>query len=405
MRGGRTPDVTAEHRAYPYRRACPYDPPPDLARWHAESSVSRITLWNGRPTWIATGLDEARTVLRDHRVFSSNPKAPGYPSLSAADEASKESGLLPVTDPPLHDRLRRAVQGEFTVRRVNEKRVQTEEIVRVLLDRLADERPPVDLVRSFAAEVPARFTCRLLGVPLDDAQFFADCLSDRFDASAQHSSVHAADDRLAAYFDDVVQQRLGEPRDDLSGRLVRDHVANGELSERQAAALLHVLLIGGFDTTRNMIAMGTILLLELPDELARLQREPSRWPGAIEEMLRYLSVVQYERRAVTEDVELGGQSLKAGDGVLTVLHAANRDPRSFEHPDELDLDRPANNHVVFGSGIHQCLGQPLARMMLQVTYPRLFARFPSLRLVTPKEELRYHEGRTIWGPKELPVAW
>jgi cytochrome P450 len=397
-------DVTDE-RSFPYQRECPYDPPRQLLRWHAESPVSRITLWNGQPTWIATGLEEARTVLRDHRVFSSNPKAPGFPSLSAADQASKESALLPMTDPPVHDLLRHAVQREFTVRRVAEKQVETEEIVRVLLDRMAAEEPPVNLITSFAAPVPAQFTCRLLGVPMADAQFFTDCLSDRFDSSSSESSVYAADARLADYFVDVVRQRRRDPWDDLSGRLVADQVETGQLTERQAASLLHVLLIGGFDTTRNMIAMGTILLLDHPDELARLQADPTRWPAAIEEMLRYLSVAQYERRAVTEDVVLGGQRLRAGEGVLTVLHAANRDPRSFEHPDQLDVDRTDNNHIVFGSGIHQCLGQPLARMMLQVTYPRLFARFPTLRLVTPKEQLVYNEGRTIWGPKELPVGW
>ena len=397
-------DIT-ERRSYPYRRECPYDPPPDLFRWHVEAPVSRITLWNGRQAWIATGFDEARTVLREHRVFSSDPQQPGYPSLSVADEASKASALMQVTDPPLHDQLRRSVQREFTVRGVNEKRVETEVLVHDLLEAMAARHPPIDLVQSFAAEVPAQFTCRLLGVPLDDAPFFASCLSDRFDVTAQHSSVYAADDRLAGYFDDVVQQRRREPRDDLSGRLVREHVETGELSERQAASILHVLLLGGFDTTRNMIAMGTILLLDHPQELARLQAEPSQWPRAIEEMLRFLSVVQYERRAVLEDIELGGRLLAAGDGVLAVLHMANRDPRAFEHPDELDLDRTDNNHVVFGSGIHQCLGQPLARMMLQVTYPRLFARFPTLRLVVPKEELVYHEGRTIWGPTELQVAW
>lgn len=398
-------DVLGQPRTYPYERECPYDPPGELARWQLEAPVSRITLWNGRQAWIATGFSEIRTALREHRVFSSDPKTPGYPSLSAADEASKASGLMQVTDPPVHDLLRRAVQREFTVRRVNEKRIETEAIVRDLLDDMAGQSPPIDLVESFAAEVPAQFTCRLLGVPLDDAPFFTACLTDRFEPTGEQSTVYDADQRLADYFDDVVQQRRRQPRDDLSGRLVNDHVETGELTERQAASLLHVLLIGGFDTTRNMIAMGTILLLEHPDELARLQAEPSRWPAAVEEMLRYLSVVQYERRAVTEDVELGGQRLKAGEGLITVLHVGNRDPRAFADPDRFDVDRASSNHVVFGFGIHQCLGQPLARMMLQVAYPRLFAKFPALRLVTPKEELVYNEGRTIWGPKELRVGW
>src|SRR5690606_19503635 len=154
---------------------------------------------------------------------------------------------------------------EFTVRRVNEQRVHTEAIVDELLDNLATQRRPVDLISAFAQEVPARFTCRLLGVPITDAPFFNECLGTRFDVSSQQGSVYASDDRLREYFDQVVTDRLAEPRDDLSGRLVRDHVASGNLTEAEASAILHVLLIGGFDTTRNMIGMSTVLFDDHPD--------------------------------------------------------------------------------------------------------------------------------------------
>jgi cytochrome P450 len=228
---------------------------------------------------------------------------------------------------------------------------------------------------------------------------------DRHDSTATQDTVRTADDRLAEYFDGVIQDRVQTPRADLSGRLVQRHVSTGELTPRQAASLLHVLLNGGFDTTRNMIAMATILLLDHSDQLEGLRKDPTGWPEAVEELLRYLSVVQYERRAVTADVDIGGQTLRQGEGVVTVLHAANRDPRAFEHPDELDLGRSDISHVAFGAGIHQCLGQPVARLILQVALPLLFTAFPTLRLHTPKEELRYSEGRTVWGPIELPVAW
>ena len=398
-------DLRDDAPSYPYRRTCPYDPPPELLEWQAVSPLTRIRLWDGRPAWLVTGLDEARQVLKDHQRFSSLPATPGYPTLTAVDAASKGSTLLPMTDPPEHDVLRRAVQREFSVRRVDEKRVETEAIVADLLDDMAGATPPVDLVSTYAAAVPAGFTCRLLGVPLDDAPFFTACLSGRFDPEGEQSAVYAADARLTEYFAGVVDNRLGESRDDLSGRLVDDHVRTGQLTPMQAAKLLHVLLIGGFDTTRNMIALTTMLFIERPALLARLQAEPALWGNAVEELLRYLSVAQYERRAVIDDVVLGGQQLKAGDGVVTVLHAANRDPRMFEDPDTFDLERPSPNHLAFGSGIHQCLGQSVARMMLRVAVPPLFARFPTLRLAVRKEELAYSEGRTIWGPLTLPVAW
>jgi cytochrome P450 len=166
-----------------------------------------------------------------------------------------------------------------------------------------------------------------------------------------------------------------------------------------------VLLIGGFDTTRNMIAMSTVLFEDHPEVLARLRAEPSLWSSATEELLRYLSVAQYERRAVTADVVVAGRQLRAGDGILTILHQANRDARAFADPDRFDIMRPDNNHVAFGSGIHQCLGQPVARMLLQVALPKLHAHFPTLRLAVPKQDIQYLEGRTIWGPRDLPVTW
>ena len=392
-------------RRFPYQRERPCDPPEILREWHDESPVNQITTWDGRTTWIATGSEECRAIFSDHETYRSDPTTPGFPTLSPADAASKNARLMPMLDPPDHDRLRRTVQGEFTVRRVNEQRLHTEAIVDELLDTLAGRNPPVDLITAFAQEVPARFTCRLLGVPITDAPFFNECLGTRFDAQSEQNSVYASDDRLRAYFEDVVTARLTEPHDDLSGRLVCDHVDTGDLTGAEAAAVLHVLLIGGFDTTRNMIAMATVLFEGQPDQLAELRADPLLWPTAVEELLRYLAIAQYERRAITADVQIGGCPMRAGDGVITALHAACRDPRAFDDPDRFDIHRDRNQHLAFGSGLHQCLGQPVARMLLLVALPRLFGRFPTLRLALPADQLKYFEGRTIWGPRELPVTW
>jgi cytochrome P450 len=399
------PPVQEEPRQFPYRRECPYDPPSLLRRWHDEGSVSQIERWDGGPVWIATGHDECRTIFRDPRTFSSDPGRPGFPTLSAADQASKGARLLSMLDPPDHDRLRRAVQGEFTVRRINEQRAHTLVIVDELLDAMAAAGPPVDLVEAFAQQVPARFTCRLLGVPITDAPFFNDCLGTRFDASAAQTSVYSSDERLAAYFDDVVASLRREPRDDLSGRLVADHVLPRRPDRAGGRHRAARPAIGGFDTTRNMIAMSTVLFADHADALVHLRADPSLRPTAIEELLRYLSVAQYERRAVMADAVVGGAQLRIGDGVLTILHVANRDPDAFADPDRFDVTRTENNHLAFGSGIHQCLGQPVARMLLQVALPKLHERFPGLELAAPREQIEYLEGRTIWGPRELPVTW
>lgn len=398
-------DVDDPLPPYPQHREATFDPPPELARWQATSPVNGVRLWNGDAAWLVTGLEEARAVLGDHDRFSARPTAPGYPTLSAADAASKESGLLLFTDPPEHTTLRRAVQREFTVKRIEAWRGQIEQLVDGLLSKMAELGPPVDLVSAFAAPAPAQLTCRLLGVPVDDAELFARCLSQRFDPAAGRDSVIAADQQLADYFRRVVRDRAASPGDDLSGRLVADHVATGALTRGQASSLLHVLLIGGFDTTRNMISMGTVLLADRPAELAALGTDRARWIVAIEELLRYLSIVQYRRRAVTEDAEVGGHLLRAGEGVIVALHAANRNADAFPHPDALDLARDDNSHIAFGSGIHQCLGQPVARVTLQAALPRLFSRFPGLRLAVPAEEVVFNEHHNIWGPGHLPVTW
>jgi cytochrome P450 len=166
---------------------------------------------------------------------------------------------------------------------------------------------------------------------------------------------------------------------------------------------LHVLLIGGFDTTKQMIALSTLTLLEHPDQRAELRARPELWRGAVQELLRYISIVQIERRACVEDTEVCGQLIRAGEGVLVLLGPANRDPSVFIDADRLDIHRRDLPHVAFGFGIHQCLGQPVARMLLAVTLPALFDRFPGLALAVPFPELQFREDRSIFGVQGLPV--
>ena len=380
------------------------DPPHRFARWRSESPLHRVLLWNGVEAWAVVGYDAARAVLRDHEHFSSNPATAGYPTYSEGDQATKQSGLLTMVDPPIHTVLRKAVLREFIVRAIDALRPDTELLVADLLEDMAAAGPPVDLVRFLSAEVPARFTCRLIGAPWEDAEVFRRCLGTRAGSASESGEIRDAESELRDYFSGLVNDRDRAPRDDLTSRLVVDHVRSGEISIDDAARLLHILLIGGFDTTKTMISVGTLMLTQQPDLVAELQAEPSRWRDALEELLRHVTVIQVLRRACTSDTEVSGRPVRAGEGVLVVLSAANRDPEVFGDPDQLNLDNKAVRHIAFGTGIHQCIGQPVARMILQVVYPALFRRFPGLHLHEPFESIRFRDERLL-GVDELQVAW
>jgi cytochrome P450 len=389
----------------PFRRASKLDPPTELGLWRSEQPLRKVVLWNGNEAWIALSYEAVRAVFKDHRRFSSVPTTPGFPTINEADSATKAAALLPMLDPPVHTVLREAVLREFILRRIDALRPASEAMVAELLDRVARHGPPVDLVSALAGPVPARFTCLFLGVPYEDAEFFTRCLDVRFKPTSSAQSVYAVDDDLREYFRRLVAERERQPRGDLAGRLVAESVRTGKLTPEQAAALLHVLLIGGFDTTKQMIAVGTLVLLEHPDQLALLRADPGLWRMAIQELLRFISVAQVERRACVEDTEVCGQPIRAGEGVLVLLGAANRDPGVFPDPDRLDVRRKDLPHVAFGFGIHQCLGQPVARMLLSVALPALFARFGDLRLATPFAELPFRDDQSLFGVRELPVTW
>ena len=398
-------EADGEASTYPIPRESKLDPPAAIGRWRTRRPLHRIKLWDGREAWAIVGYDEVREVLKDHETFVSSPLAAGYPTLGEADAATKKSLLLTMIDPPMHTLHRGAVLREFTVKAIESLRPDAETIVDDLMDAMERTGPPVDLIPELGAPVPARFTCRLLGAPYSDADFFQERLTVRFSPTSPAESVYGAEDGLRSYFAALVEDRLDEPRDDLSSRLVNDHVRTGRISPEEAATILHILLIGGFDTTKQMIALGTLTLLEHPDQLARLKADPSGWRNAVEELLRYITLIQSERRACTADTVIGGQTIRAGEGVLVLLNSANRDAAVFDSADVLDVERNAVRHVAFGSGIHQCLGQAVARMLLQLVYPRLFDRFESLRLAVPFESLSFRESSSLFGVDELPVEW
>jgi cytochrome P450 len=266
------------------------------------------------------------------------------------------------------------------------------------LDAMRRKGPGLDLVTEFAHPVPAVMICELLGVPYADRDTFQNYVTALFAADGPPQEKFAAYQNLQEYMGKLVLAKRATPTDDVLSELT-----TSDLTDEELAGVGGVLLAAGLDTTANMIALGAFALLRHPEQIAGLHADPDK---AVEELLRYLTVANLNIRAAREDVELGGQLIRAGETVTLAMHTANRDPRRFADPDALDLSRDAVGHLSFGHGIHQCLGQQLARVEMRVAIPELFRQFPTLRLAVAPEEVPLRPvHQSIYGVLRLPVAW
>lgn len=403
---GAAPDAAATIPEYPMARVagCPFDPPPDLTARQDEGRLVKVRLWDGSTPWLVTRYEDQRALLLDPRVSADITK-PGYP-LQAAGNGENNAGVI-LMDDPEHARLRRMVTAPFAVKRVEALRPGVQRIVDDLIDGMLAGTGPVDLVEAFALPVPSLVICRMLGVPYEDHDFFQENSRILIKRDAAMEDRMAAHGRLIAYLDELMGEKTARPADDLLSGVV-ERVRSGELTWSESARMGVLLLIAGHETTANMIALGTLAQLEHPEQLALLRDtdDPRRVAAAVEELLRYLTVVHSgRRRAALEDIQIGGQVIRAGEGVIMPNDLANRDPAAFPDPDRLDLRRDARRHIAFGVGVHQCLGQPLARMELQVVYGTLYRRIPTLRLAAPAESLPFKHDGSVYGVYELPVTW
>ncbi|MFI9386594.1 cytochrome P450 [Kutzneria sp. NPDC052558] len=392
---------------YPMERAatCPFDPPPGL---RGTGPISRVRIWDGSTPWVVTGYEAHRRVLTDDR-FSSDARKAGYPAESAAvAERIHEFRSLIMMDDPEHGMQRRMLSKSFTFKAVEALRPMVRRIVDELIDDLLAGSNPTDLVAAFALPLPSRVICELLGVPYDGHAFFQDCSQKLFSQSCTVEETLEAHVALREYLLKLVDAKDDEPGDDLISMLVIEQLRDGALTRTEVAELGLLMLVAGHESTANMIALGTLALLAHPDQLAHLREteDPRLIAGAVEELLRYLAVVHVGRRRVAlEDVEVAGQLVKAGEGLILADGASNRDESVFPNPDVLDLTRKPRNHLTFGHGSHQCLGQLLARMELQVVYGTLYRRIPTLTLAVPIEEVRFKHDMVVYGVHALPVSW
>ncbi|QOV34494.1 cytochrome P450 [Streptomyces ferrugineus] len=380
------------------------DPAPEYAKWRSEEPVRRVTIWGDNSPWLITGYEDARTVLADPR-FSADANHPAFPH-TRPGAPPQAPGLFHQMDPPDHTRLRRMLIPDFTFRRIEQMEGAIQRICDDLLDTMtADGTTEADLVPSYALPLPTLAICELLGVPYEDHGFFREKSNALTSVAGDPAEAMAARMALYGYLRALIERRAQDPADDLISRLATERVATGEATLDEATGMVSLLLLAGHETTANMFPLAVIALLHNPSQLDALRADDSLWPGAVEELLRHLTVIHSGiRRVATEDVDLSGVRIRAGEGVVVALQAANRDPSTYSGPDSLDVHRDASGHLAFGHGLHQCLGQSLARAELRLGLSTLFRRLPALRMTASPDSLAL-SASTVHGVRSLPVAW
>ncbi|ETK34690.1 cytochrome P450 [Microbispora sp. ATCC PTA-5024] len=397
-------EATPRIATFPVKRERAFDPPDLLRRWQEEAPIRRMTYADGHEGWVVTGYAAARAILADPR-FSTRPELLHSPIPQRnlrLQNMNVPPGFFIRMDPPDHTRYRKLLTGQFTVRRMKLLEPRVEEIANARLDEMERQGPPADLVSAFALPIPSLVICELLGVPYDDRAKFQRDSAVMLNLDSTLDEVTAAMADLLTYLHDLVMRKTAHPEDDLLSGLI----AGGELTDRELAGIALLLLVAGHETTANMLGLGTFALLSNPPQMAALREDPTLIDNAVEELMRYLSIVHLGPiRAALEDVEIDGHLIRAGESVTLAIAAANRDPVRFGGGDMLDVTRSAHGHLAFGHGVHQCLGQQLARTEMRIAYAALLRRLPGLRLAVPPAEVPMRSNMAIYGVHRLPVAW
>lgn len=338
-----------------------FDPTPELGELRDSTGVTSVVNAFGTQVYLITRHEDVKAMLSDHEHFA-NARPPGFvmpgaPDLGEEAQANARAGNLLGLDPPEHQRLRRMLTPEFTIRRIKRLEPRIIEIVDEHLDAMEASGAPADLVESFALPIPSLVICA-----------------------------------------------RSQPGEDILGMLIREH--GDALTDAELVGIAGLLLLAGHETTSNMLGLGTLALLRHPDQLAAMRDDPDAVGPAIEELLRWLSIVQTSiPRFTTADVEIAGVPIPAGHLVFASLPSGNRDPQFTDAPDALDIRRGAPGHLAFGHGVHHCLGASLARMEMRIAWPALLRRFPTLALAEDFDDVAFRSFHFIYGLKSLAVRW
>ena len=389
----------------PIRYPSPADPRPDFGALLRSRPVVRAEMPDGSTGWLVSGYNEVRQVLVDQRFSRARAVAPGR-ALQGTEVFA--AGSINGLDPPEHTRIRRLVASAFTARRVEAMRPRVASIVDELIGSLRDQPQPADFVAGFALPLPVQVICEMLGIPAEDMEQFH-AWSDTIVGDWQQDSdeIMTALAGLYGYFGRLIEVKRAQPADDLMTALIAARDETGRLSEEELTVLGCTLLIGGHETTANQISLSLILLLDHPAEMDKLRADPGLIGGGVEELLRYVRLGGGlpPARMTTEEVELGGVTIPAGEVVLPLFATANRDPSVFSDPDRFDVSRGLASHLTFGAGVHHCLGAQLARLELQEAFRGLLGRVPGIRLAVPATELQFKPGMALYSLRELPIEW
>lgn len=385
-------------------RTRPFDPPDILSEFRAVSPLTKVTMWDGSKVWLVTQYGAARDILRDPR-FSVDVNNPGLPRLSPG--RVRVTPTMSRMDDPRHGQIRRMLADEFLSGRIKKMRPAISRIVETQIDHLLSLDPPTDFHEEFALPIPSRVIGELLGVPSSEHRTFHETTQVLLSRTATKEEFAAADDELVSLCARLLAQKEPEAADDVLSRTIAQEMRAGRLTAEEAYHTTKLLIIGGHETSANMISLGTLTMLLNPEWFQAMRDQPEVVPDAVEELLRFHTPMHDGLpRVATADVVVAGTLIKAGEGVIVSLAAGNRDESEFEHPDELELRRErARRHLSFGDGAHKCLGQWLARAELQIALPAIARRVPTLRLAVPLEEISFKEDSHVFGVHALPLAW
>ncbi|WP_410606919.1 cytochrome P450 [Amycolatopsis sp. lyj-109] len=394
------------------QRDDPFTVPPALLAVSARGPIAKAELASGDPFWLVSGYEEARAVLTDPRFSSDRFQYhPRFKELPAEfrerlrDDKARAGSFINM-DPPEHTRYRKLLTGQFTVRRIRDLGAQIEKIIGGLLDAMLANGTSADLMTEFAFPAPSLVICELLGVPYDDRAEFQERAAAllQLDAPVQQAVENA--DALRVFMQRLITDKRAHPADDLISGLIHHAGADPALTDDELINIANLLLIAGYDTTASMFGLGMFVLLQRPEQLAAVRDDPARIGDVVEELLRFLSVINPGLfRFAKEDLELGGEHIPAGSTVVVSVVATNRDERQWAAPETLDVTRARGPHLAFGHGVHQCLGQQLARVEMQVGYAELLRRLPNVRLAVPPAEVPLRNDMLTYGVHSLPITW
>ncbi|KAH8815496.1 cytochrome P450 55A1 [Xylogone sp. PMI_703] len=395
---------------FPFSRPADVQPPLEYAELRATDPVSKVDLWDGSNPWLIVKHKDITQVLTDQRLSKQRTR-PGFPEMSAGGkEAAKNKATFVDMDPPDHMNQRGMVEPLFTKESVDAMRPHIQKTVDDLLDAMikAGAAKPVDIVEKFALPVPSYIIYGILGVPFKDLEYLTQCNAIRTNGSATATEAAAANQELLDYLANLVELRSQKPENDLISKLVVEQIRPGNLSKEDAVQVAFLLLVAGNATMVNMINLGIVTLLQHPDQLADLKKDPSLARSFVEELCRYhQGSAMATRRVAKVNVVYGGKTIKAGTGIIAACQSGNRDEEVFPDPDRFDLHRKFNpmDALGFGYGEHRCIAEWLAKAELEIVFATIFQKLPNLRLAIPFEDIKYTDPKKDIGIPELPVIF